>query len=332
MPNERIAQFREHIDSDNSASTTAQDYAVEVLDVLDEIGELATELSKGHSREIDGIDYPRFEGVIDSALSSLRAELSAKSGDLSVRLLTWSQKYAAELRTFMRRFSVANPEWKRDTVTYLADSPVAEPFMMLDRRLHTLVPRIESELDNLALRDRAERLVEQTQRALEKATAASDKATDAAGLTGNASLSTHFAKYAGGERWAANTFRVLTVGAVAGGLTGVLATGPLDPGDWAGITYRIAIAAAAAGLAAYFGRQAGQHRRMYNWAKSMEVQLQSFPAFIDSVEDEDRSAIYRTFSRRVLSAPPEKTGESNEDSVGAAQLLDLITALTKRLP
>lgn len=195
----------------------------------------------------------------------------------------------------------------------------------------TLIGLSNNQLGSLLMEKEQSRLLQAAKSAVDQATDAAAKAQESAGVSGSSSLSTHFSRYASGERWAANTFRVLSILSVVGALLAAIALGPVDAGNWTQLTYRVATVAAAGTLAAYFARQAGQHRRVYNWAKSLEVQLKSFRAFIEPIPDSERVEIYRAFARRVLSAPPEKGTDSAEDSVGAAQMLDLATALAKRI-
>ncbi|MGC5223259.1 hypothetical protein ACPW96_11795 [Micromonospora sp. DT81.3] len=311
MNRDRIAQFRDHLDSPSSdlGSTTRRTVA-EVLDLMEVFDDLMAQIATGS----DDQGYRVWSTDVENLLNSLRDFLSPASPRES-ELLRWAQITADLVNDYVRRMAgqMRNTPDEEKRVSDMHDS------------LRAISDRITMLLDNEALRQEAVALVEQTQDAR-------DAARSAAGVAGSASLATHFAAYAGGERTAANTFRLLTIVAVVGGLAGVLYLGPLDAGDWAGITYRLAIVATAGALAGYFGRQAGQHRRMYNWAKSLEVQLQSFPAFVEPVPAEERGEVYRTFARRVLSAPPEKGMESTEDSVGSAQLLDLLSALAKRSP
>jgi hypothetical protein len=101
--------------------------------------------------------------------------------------------------------------------------------------------------------------------------------------------------------------------------------------DWSQVIYHLAVVLGIGGLSAYLGRQAGQHRRVFNWAKAVSVQLRSFPAFIQPVASTEVLAqIYLAFSNRVLGAMPERAGKSgNPDAVGMAQVVELVAAMTK---
>ncbi|MCW2165672.1 hypothetical protein B0I12_002837 [Microbacterium hydrothermale] len=231
-------------------------------------------------------------------------------------------------------------EWVLDVCELLAGA--LKTLSAQERAELMFVPSWREELDTLTgmarnwiaaryMESEQARFLDEAQSAAEKAISAAVKAQESAGVAGSSSLSTHFSTYASGERIAANTFRVLSILSVVGALLAAIALGPVEAGNWTQLTYRLATVAAAGTLAAYFARQAGQHRRVYNWAKSLEVQLKSFPAFVEPIPEEQRVEIYRSFARRVLSAPPEKGADTNEDSAGAAQLLDIITALAKRV-
>lgn len=172
------------------------------------------------------------------------------------------------------------------------------------------------------------------QKAESAATAAESAATvarEAAGMVGDANMALHFEKYARREWWSANIFRVAAIILIVCAVAAAAFLPHAAEGDWVGFGYRVAQIAGIAGLGAYFGRQAGQHRRIYNWARSIQVQLQSFPAFIEPVADEAvRGRIYDVFARRVLGSPPEKGVVEMESSPVPAQMMELMTAVVKR--
>jgi len=155
-------------------------------------------------------------------------------------------------------------------------------------------------------------------------------AQESAGITADASFVEHFSLYARREWWSANVFRLLSISCIIGGL--LYAVFGKHPGadDWVGLAIRLAALAGLGALAAYFARQGGQHRRIYNWARSMEVQLRSFQAFTERMPEDVRDDAYRFFSRRVFGAPPEKGSESSDETVPAAQLVDLALAAMRR--
>lgn len=171
-------------------------------------------------------------------------------------------------------------------------------------------------------------IVSNAREALAVAQDAATKAKGAAGIAGGSSLSAHFASYAKTEKRAAETFRALSIAALLGAVIVAVFIHPSE-GDWSGVVYRVAILGGVGALSAYFARQAGHHRRVFNWAKGLEVQLQSFPAFIEQTGTGARDDIYRAFAHRVLGAPPESSG-SSDDTLPTGQLIEALIALAKR--
>jgi hypothetical protein len=197
--------------------------------------------------------------------------------------------------------------------------------------------RVQLLTDELAVRGRVLDAVGdlRSQRAakyLDQARKASEAASDAAGVTGSVSLSEYFASYARSERIAAEWFRGATIiGIIATAVAVYLVPHP-DGDDWAGIVYRLAVLGALGALFAYLAKQAGQHRRVANWAKSIDVQLKSFRAFVEGAPEDEHGAIYRAFANRVLGNPPEKAKDSSDDTLPAAQVIDLLTTIAKKTP
>ncbi|MFF1540653.1 hypothetical protein ACFVWL_11285 [Microbacterium sp. NPDC058269] len=163
------------------------------------------------------------------------------------------------------------------------------------------------------------------------------KAQTAAGATGAYVLAEYFGEYAKEEKKTANRFRwativgisiAIAVAIIFAAIDG-LSTDISDSRRWISFASHATVVVGVGALTAYLGRQAGQHRRMFNWAKSMEVQLKSFPAFIEPLTDDVQADMYRVFSHRVLSAPPEReTG--TDDGVPTSQILDVALAALKR--
>ncbi len=245
-----------------------------------------------------------FPGAVNPALEALPAVL--RSEDLGTATLEWCRTLLASIDKYLEGL---------DEDGY----SVAEIFR---GDANALIQQAALHLDDAKLRREARALVEE-------ASTAAEAAKDAAGIAGGASLSEHFQHYARGERLAANAFRIATILVIASAAIVALVWGHPDPDDWAGTIYRLALLAGIGGLSAYLGRQAGQHRRMFNWAKSMDVQLKSFPAFMQPIPEDERGEIYRAFARRVLGAPPEK-GVEGADDVSASQLAEMVTILLKR--
>lgn len=304
MYHERIANILSTV-----ASLGEQPLADSLAPGLIAITSADEKLSSPNVRRIRGVSL---EDTIDTALAEIQVVL--KSRDV-VEGYRWSERTLEALAAFTERVV--------DSVTL---APPAE------HSLRGLIADLRNTRQVQAMRIDTAHLQAAAVDALADVTDARDKALDAAGVVGSASLATHFEKYASAERSASNTFRILAICAIVGTVVSALIIGFPVQNDWAGLAFRLALIAGLGTLAAYFGRQASQHRRVYNWAKAISVQLQSFPAFVEPIAPEDRHEIYRTFARRVLGPPPEKDGGSPDDPTFPAQVLDVVASLAKRTP
>ncbi|RAM38216.1 hypothetical protein [Arthrobacter globiformis] len=165
-----------------------------------------------------------------------------------------------------------------------------------------------------------EGVVEQIQEQKKKAEASATAASDAAGITGDAALSSYYSELAAEEKQAANTFRKLTVVmAFAGaGATGIFLAGhsfglvwlDVAQGDYVHLIQRAVFVGGVFGLAGYFARQAHQHRSMANWASALAVQLMTFDAYLRAVDSSEvKDDLRRSFAARVFGEHPAMKGE-----------------------
>lgn len=154
-----------------------------------------------------------------------------------------------------------------------------------------------------------EKKIEEASATLTATTAAIDeqvqRAKNAANEVASQSLSTHFNELAKAELKAARWYRGVAVGA---GLAAVIASMLLHLAGDADQLKDIPMYApvlALTFLAVYLARLAGPHFNLGKWAKSVEVQLESFKGFTGVVEDGAvRERMREEFGRRVLGAPP----------------------------
>ncbi|KQM58179.1 hypothetical protein [Agreia sp. Leaf210] len=178
-------------------------------------------------------------------------------------------------------------------------------------------------------RKQTNRITSQVQVSADDAQAAAKLAQVAAGSAGEASLSLYFETYAKQQLRSSVWFRAATI-ATIGVAIAVAANIPHGKSeDPVAAVYRIAIVAGVAGLATYFGRQSGHYRRLGTWAKGLQIQLQSFPAFMATISDENtRNLIHEAFAKRVLGSPPE--ANSSGDTSAEVLTQPLIDALVRR--
>lgn len=159
--------------------------------------------------------------------------------------------------------------------------------------------------------------VRKAKTAVAEAEAAAESARAAAGIASGSRLSARFAALSTKQLGTATKFRWLTV---IGVLAGILGTYWLafQPGEslvaemTAGeAIIRVSLLGAVLGLATYFGRQAGYHRDLGTWAKTIEEQLLTFDGYMEPVHDENlRDAMRASFAARVFGPTPEYREDS----------------------
>lgn len=177
---------------------------------------------------------------------------------------------------------------------------------------------------------------EDAQKAAREALSAASALKTAAGDEGATKLEEAFVTFANGERESAQTFRfwtitLLCIVAVLGGLLGVVQAFVPEQTEipWQGVVYRVTLLTALAGLAAYLGRQSGNHRRAATWADAIAVQLKAFPAFIQPIQGgKVADELYEAFGKRVMGSPPDFAGKSDEAT--NPTMAALIDALVKQ--
>lgn len=227
-------------------------------------------------------------------------------------------------------------DWTRSVLgrarEFLRDVILNSPSNSEHRHLaEALLNRVDSELDRVAIIRALEESAQQASDLLSELQVSADAAKTATGSIGGASLADYFEAYAREQKRSADRYRHATlflIGAAA--LLSILVPHP-SAGDWIALAYRISGLLAVIGLSAYCGRQSSQHRRLADWAKSLQVQLLSLPAFLDPITDEEaRSRIYDAFARRVLGPPPTSASDGDEAAVSTAQLIDLISAVVRK--
>jgi len=201
--------------------------------------------------------------------------------------------------------------------------------MIAKTGLDSKVAQLKALRDGLSFRQVALDSADAARAAASDATTAAENANTSAGIAADADLSVHFGEYAEGQLKTARNFRVATICVIALAIIAAAVIPHLPDEETVDYIYRGAQVLALAGLSGYLGRQAGQHRRIGNWARAMQVQLKSFAAFIAPIENEKTlAAVYDEFSRRVLGAMPEKAETKNDPS--SAQLMEIVTALVKK--
>jgi len=171
------------------------------------------------------------------------------------------------------------------------------------------------QLDERALQD----AVVRANRAAVESEKNQEATARAAGITGDATMSSYYSKLAVAEAKDANNFRRLTVAfaLAAGTFALIFVLFPAgfipdlgSPNEYVRLIQKTVFIAGVFGLAGYFARQAHQHRSMSNWATSLAVQLQTFDAYIAAIDDSGvKNELRQVFGARVFGDHPAMRGE-----------------------
>jgi hypothetical protein len=316
----RLNALRDMVDASRGLAEQSRHELTSLLSAIIEVEELYPETLAAP------LGLTNFLTSVDVDLGSL-PEIATSGSDL--RALNWARRVGSLFSSHLSLYSNEAGGW-----TELKDIERAVFLRGIRDHIERNDQRIAMAEELETYRSANERALERVVSAAEEAEGAAQVAKDAAGITGSATLSSFFENYAKSELLSARIFRALTMLAIAAAVALTAIFLPHTTGTpWQEVVYRLVIAGGLAGLAAYFGRQAGQHRLVYNWAKSIQVQLQSFPAFAESVGAEARDRAFDTFARRVLGPLPERVNAMNsEQPVTVAQAVDLATAVAKRVP
>ena len=234
-------------------------------------------------------------------------------------LLSWTRELTIILREALLEEASSlqrNEEWDGERTSDIS-------------RIFKIVGDLEAEIQITASMEDASRFAVEAEQSALDAESAARTARSAAGLVGEANLSLHFEQYAAREMRTANWFRASAVLTIVATIVIAIALPHPNPDDVSAVIYRLAQLLGVAGLATYLGRQAGQHRRVGNWAESLHVQLKSFTAFIEPlIEGPIRDEIHGVFARRLLGDIPERPQKSGNST--DAHVLELLAILAKR--
>lgn len=240
-----------------------------------------------------------------------------------------------ETRTLKRNLAQALERAERKEFAFLTVPEQAE----LDHFVESVRERLRTLDDEFDLASAAKRAKEAAASAVESAT----KASSAAGTTADQVMSDFYEKLGKDEQDTANLFRrwAIGLGSVAGAIAWVFLSGGdalgvgwlnIAAGDYVHLIQRGLVLAAFLALATYLAKQAHQHRTMANWARSLAVQLKTFDAFVDAIEEDSvRDELRKAFAARVFGDHPAVKGEPAL-SATSQSVTTLTEVLSKVLP
>lgn len=232
----------------------------------------------------------------DQADEARRQELTATLDALTARVDSEQQRLDGLVATFEQQFADAQ-EARQGEFATLRD--------VLKRTSDTTIEELKTEATETGkgLTDSAGEIL----KAVEARRADVEKLY---GVITDTSTTGAFRDEAKAQKAAADTWRKLAVtfGVVAAALAlGAIVWAGLDPDEASSVgavIAKITATLAAAGIAAYAGRQSGSHREREEEAKRLELELAAFPPFIDSLDDDQRRAVRKEFADRAFKGRP----------------------------
>jgi len=301
----RLAALRQAISGQEGLTEAAKVSALTAIDRIEELHRESGTLLEG----VQG--YSGFWEDADASLDALPAAL--KDGAEAVH--GWSRDILERLRGVVQR----QIDYGNDF-----EQVIGKPYER----------RIAGDLQSVATARTADRLEIKSEAILDELETSAEVARLSSGSVAGSNLATYFKDYAEEQKKRADYFRVATLVLISATTLAAFALSAIPSSGWTAFAARISFVAAVAALAAYCGRQSTLHRRLADWARTLQVQLLSLSAFIEPISGPDaRDQVYSAFARRVLGAPPMNM---KEDSDGNAQLsmpqvLELLTAYVKKL-
>lgn len=292
--------------------------AIEALDRVMQLGDVRDGVPAGSAAELSLSDH--FDELADYVDRAMKILAGSNIREATTDLDSWTRGLdrkaldaAIDVQGELEQVDF-RPGLVRVDVRHLLRSLIAEL---------TVVQRVDE------FRRQTDRLSSQVQESVDDAQAAANLAQIAAGSAGEASLSLYFETYARQQLRSSVWFRVATIATIIAAIIVAASVPHGKSEDVVAAIYRIAIVAGVAGLATYFGRQSGHYRRVGTWAKGLQIQLQSFPAFMATISDEKtRNIVHEAFAKRVLGSPPEAS--SSSDTSAEVMTQPLIEALVRR--
>lgn len=321
-----------------SAVTAAEDFEQALPSLALGLDESAmSEYSKFVAIHQAVLDFLRWDAIAAAYLEPPveASELDALNGDLmdaffdvchSMRQTIASQEgfgssgyYIDEV---VNRIGTALKRLGRDRVKYSPNRVEGYEQALRATRTRILDVIVDSNVEkSRTLVDQIAQATESVANSAETAQQAAGSAQQAAGVTADATMATHFKSHGSEEAKTASQFRMTTLGTmVLGGILAALfLVGPsfgwsafdIQTNDYVHLAQRALLLAGVFGLAGYLGRQAHNHRMQANWARSLAVQLQTFDAYIEPIQDSETKERLRTrFAARVFGDQPSLKGEA----------------------
>jgi uncharacterized protein YukE len=271
----------------------------------------------------------------------LAADDAASGGKIPTWLetITANDLHTVEKRLLLLRQSISNPE-KAVGICRELDDMLRDKLAEIRSTADQLQPEYQeqlaaahnsvySALDQAQALDRIEGAVLAAEQSASQAADAAKNAVTASGTAGESRLSREYKKYANAEAATAHWFRIATIALIVVGIGMTVLLPHASEATLPDVTYRLAILAAVFGLAGYLSRQAHNHRVTAAWANTIRVQLETFDAFVDPLQDEAAKVRLRSeFATRVF-GPNPSAGEEGGVTISSDLVKEAVAAVTK---
>ncbi|MGY1697357.1 hypothetical protein ACI780_20845 [Geodermatophilus sp. SYSU D00814] len=179
--------------------------------------------------------------------------------------------------------------------------------------------------------DRMLKAVDSAESYADKAEAAVKKTRSALGEEGSLNLAEHFQSYQRTERRSAEALRGFAV-ALAIVAVVVLALLPHEDLSIADVLQRALIAIPAFGLAGYLAAEAARHRRAWQWAATLKVQLLTIDDYVQPLDATDAVEIRQLLAKRAFGElPTVAAGDTTDASPDAVMPIGVASIVEKVL-
>lgn len=309
------------------AGSASKAFDTALSDSVKQVAEQAQALDQ----ELDAVETRRQEQATELATEAEQREthLTTAMDALTARVDTETQRLDTLVPDFESQFSKAQGVRKQEFETLREETQA-----QVDARIAEL---------NTAAEQTAKQLDESSEEVLGRVRGRLEDVERLYGVIADTTTTGAFRDEADTQKTAADIWRktavwfgiaaaVLAVGSI------VLAALEPDTASSAGaIVGKVTATLVAAGIAAYAGRQSGRHREREEEAKQLELELVAFPAFIESLEEDQQREVRQAFAERAFKGRPAADGPRRglfrkEDSFGVAvpELVAVVTAAIRQ--
>lgn len=332
----KLDEFRDGLETVNVAYREV----VDQMAIEDPGAEVVARDTLGIWWEALGTDYEFLSVYEDSVLRDLKsitmhkdtvAQLEAALRQREYRNVELASGYLfSTLQTYVLR-----AQQKAKDRAARSEGAGAKEHAAEERNDYRRASLLLSRMNQIDLSNRLRTALNEARAHVKEAETAATNAKVAAGVASGARLTARFAALSKAQLCTSTLFRWLTAVFVVIGIGGTywiaFGLGASHPGSatTGDAIIRVSLLGAVLGLATYFGRQAGYHRDIGTWAKTIEEQLLTFEGYLEPIGDaEIRDGMRAAFAARVFGSSPDSKDDVGV-TLGSSFMSELMTALKK---